>query len=72
VVGIALSKGPSCVDIFPPHTLRTETDPVSETSCFLDSRLSDDGKVQKLSNSERRHLLVRLYLFSVMHITEQN
>jgi hypothetical protein len=25
----------------------TETDPVSETSCFLVSRIPDDGKVQK-------------------------
>jgi hypothetical protein len=34
-----------------PH-LRTETDPVSETSCFLVSEILDDGKVQKPSNSE--------------------
>jgi hypothetical protein len=27
--------------------LRMETDPVSETSCFLVSRIPDDGKVQK-------------------------
>jgi hypothetical protein len=29
-----------------------ETDPVSEKSCFLVSRILDDGKVQKPSNSE--------------------
>jgi hypothetical protein len=28
---------------------RTETDPVSETSCFLVSRIPDDGKVKKKS-----------------------
>jgi hypothetical protein len=31
----------------PPFYLRTETEPVSETSCFLVSRIPDDGKVQK-------------------------
>jgi hypothetical protein len=30
-----------------PFHLRTETDPVSETSCFLVSRIPDNGKVQK-------------------------
>jgi hypothetical protein len=34
----------------PPFHLRTETDPVSETSCFLVSRIPDDGKVEKTSN----------------------
>jgi hypothetical protein len=40
---VALSKGPNWVGVFLPH-LRTETDPVSETSCFLFSRIPDDGK----------------------------
>jgi hypothetical protein len=31
---------------FPPH-LRTETDPVSEMSCFLFSRIPEDGKSPK-------------------------
>jgi hypothetical protein len=35
---LALSEGPIWVVIFPPH-LRTETDPVSQTSCFLVSRI---------------------------------
>jgi hypothetical protein len=30
-----------------PFYLRTETDPVSETSCYLVSRIPDDGKVHK-------------------------
>jgi hypothetical protein len=34
-----------------PFHLRIETDPVSETSCFLVSRIPDDGKVKKNSNS---------------------
>jgi hypothetical protein len=34
----------------PPFHLRTERGPVSETSCFLVSRIPDDGKVQKPSN----------------------
>jgi hypothetical protein len=39
------------VGVFSPLHLRTETDPVSETSCFLFSRIPDDGNVHKLSNS---------------------
>jgi hypothetical protein len=31
----------------PPFHLRTETNPVPEKSCFLVSRIPDDGKVQK-------------------------
>jgi hypothetical protein len=31
---------------FPPH-LRTETDPISETLCFLVSRILDDGQSPK-------------------------
>jgi hypothetical protein len=30
----------------------SETDPVSETSCFLVPRIPDDGKIQKPSNYE--------------------
>jgi hypothetical protein len=30
----------------------SETDPVSETFCFLVSRIPDDGQRQKTSNSE--------------------
>jgi hypothetical protein len=41
---LALSKGPNWVYVFPPPHLRTETDPVSETSCFLFSTIPDDGK----------------------------
>jgi hypothetical protein len=33
--------------LIPPFYLRTGTDPVSEKSCFLVSRIPDDGKVQK-------------------------
>jgi hypothetical protein len=33
--------------LLPPFPLRTETDPVSETSCFLVSTIPDDGKVKK-------------------------
>jgi hypothetical protein len=32
-----------------PH-LRTQRDPICETSCFIFSRIPDDGKVQKPSN----------------------
>jgi hypothetical protein len=37
---------------FPFH-IRTETDSVSETSCFLVSRIPDDGKFKKPSNSKK-------------------
>jgi hypothetical protein len=47
----ALSKGPNWVGVFSPLHLRMETDPVSETSCFLFSSIPDDEKVQKPSNS---------------------
>jgi hypothetical protein len=43
---LALSKGPNGVGVFAPH-LRTETDPFSETSCFLVSRIPDDGQSPK-------------------------
>jgi hypothetical protein len=39
-VSETLTKRPNRV--FPPH-LRTETDPVSETLCFLVSRVPNDG-----------------------------
>jgi hypothetical protein len=38
-----ISKRPNWVGVFPPH-LRTETDPVPETSCFLFSWIPDDRK----------------------------
>jgi hypothetical protein len=45
---LALSKGPNWAGCFlPPFHLRMETDPVSEMSRFLVSRIPDDGKVQK-------------------------
>jgi hypothetical protein len=40
---------------------RTETDPVSEKSCFLVTRITEDGKVQTPPNSE-----------SLIHISETN
>jgi hypothetical protein len=40
---LVLSKGPSRVGFYPSH-LRTETDPVSETLCFLAYRIPDDGQ----------------------------
>jgi hypothetical protein len=41
----------------------SETDPVSETSCFLVSRIPDDGKVQKKNpvNLCKKWLLNHLY-----------
>jgi hypothetical protein len=44
---LALSKGPDWVGVPPSPHLRTETDTISETSCFLFSRIPDDGKVLK-------------------------
>jgi hypothetical protein len=41
-----LSKGANRVGVFPPH-LRTETDPVSKTLCFLVSEIQDDGQSPK-------------------------
>jgi hypothetical protein len=43
---VAPSKGPNWVYAFPPH-LKTETDSVSETLCFLVSRILDDGRSPK-------------------------
>jgi hypothetical protein len=53
--------------VFLTH-LRTETDPVSETSCFLFSRMPDDGKVQKPSNSVFLHSSFPGY-FHAPHLT---
>jgi hypothetical protein len=39
-------RGPTEFVSSPPH-LRTDTDPVSEMSCFLFSRIPDDGKSRK-------------------------
>jgi hypothetical protein len=47
---LALSNGPNRVCVSPCH-LRTETDPVSETLCFLVFRIPDDRQVQKPSSS---------------------
>jgi hypothetical protein len=35
------------VGLLLPHHLRTETNPVSEISCFMFSRILDDGKRPK-------------------------
>jgi hypothetical protein len=43
---LAFSKKHNRVGVFAPH-LRTETDPVSETLCFLVSRIPDDGQSPK-------------------------
>jgi hypothetical protein len=42
-------SGTGFVSIFRSFTpdLRTETDPISETSCFLFSRIPDNGKSPK-------------------------
>jgi hypothetical protein len=43
---LALSKGPNRIGVFPPH-LTMERDPVSETLCFLVSRIPNDEKSPK-------------------------
>jgi hypothetical protein len=48
---LVLFKEPNWVCVFLPH-LRNETDPVSETLCFLVSRIQNDGKNKRTSNSE--------------------
>jgi hypothetical protein len=56
---LALSKGP----VFSPHLrLRTETDPVSETSCSLEYQTME--KVQKPSKSVniRYYLSVQVFV----------
>jgi hypothetical protein len=45
--GLAPSMGSSRVRVFLPH-LRVETDPVSETLCFIVSRIQDDGQSPKV------------------------
>jgi hypothetical protein len=40
----AFSKGPNRIGVSPTPHLRTETDPVSETVCFLVSRIPNDGQ----------------------------
>jgi hypothetical protein len=55
-IGTAATPGLLCqprviMKMSPPY-LRTETDPVSETSCFLVPRIPDDGKSPNPSNSE--------------------
>jgi hypothetical protein len=42
----SVSKVPNWVGVFLPH-LKTETDPISETSCPLLPRIPDDGKSPK-------------------------
>jgi hypothetical protein len=46
---LAFSKGPNKLRVFPPH-MRTETEPVSETSCSLVFRIRDGGQGQKKNN----------------------
>jgi hypothetical protein len=47
-LGLAFSEGPNRVGVCHPPHLRTETDPVSETSCSLEYRTMD--KVQNPGN----------------------
>jgi hypothetical protein len=47
---LTLSKGSNRVGVFSPFHLRTETDPVSETSCFYSLDYRTIEKVQKPSN----------------------
>jgi hypothetical protein len=55
---VALSKEPNRVSIsLPLLHLRTERDPVSETSCFLLFRIPDDGQ------SNRMCLLLQMSVF---------
>jgi hypothetical protein len=59
---LAFYNGHNRVGVSPPPHLRTETDPVSETSCslvFLEYRTIYQAK--KLSNSRSIKLLVRLF-----------
>jgi hypothetical protein len=44
--------------LLPPFHPRTETDPVSETSCFLVSRIPDEGKVQKKNSNSVLYTIV--------------
>jgi hypothetical protein len=48
-LGLALSKGPNRVGVsLPPPHLKTETDPVSETLCFLVFTIPDDAQILKI------------------------
>jgi hypothetical protein len=72
---LALSKWPNWVGVlFPPFYMRTETDPVSETSCFLVSRIPDDGKVQKKNRNPVCYTPssepFRIHLSSALPMTE--
>jgi hypothetical protein len=49
---VSVLKGAQLSRCLLPHHLRTETDPVSETSCFLFSRIPDDKKVQRPGNAD--------------------
>jgi hypothetical protein len=42
---LALSKGPNWVGVFSPLQLKTETDPVSKTSCFYSAKHRTMDKV---------------------------
>jgi hypothetical protein len=52
---LALSKGPNWVGVFSPLYLRTETHPVSETSCFYSLEYWMMEEVQRPSNSVSKH-----------------
>jgi hypothetical protein len=55
---LALSAGLNRVGVSPPSHLRTETDPVSETLCFLLSRIPGNGQNPKPNISEKNVLSV--------------
>jgi hypothetical protein len=49
--------------------MRTETDLVSETLCFLVStRIPDDGQSPKPSNSEHKKTYIYIYTHTHIHI----
>jgi hypothetical protein len=55
-----ISKGPNCVGIFSPRLhLRTETDAVSETSCFYSHKHRMMEEVQEPSNSMQLYFDLR-------------
>jgi hypothetical protein len=53
----------------PPPRLKTETDPVSETLCFLFVEIRTMDKVQKLNSNEKQHIL---YIYRDMTVEFQN
>jgi hypothetical protein len=59
-----LNHWPNRVGFFSPLYLRNKTDPVSETSCFIVSRIPDGAKIQKPSSSVKSVYVVifRRYL----------